>query len=104
MAGWHALLLDRFAGTDDEAMLDRIAANPGLGGPELTFFRAQLAHQRGDDDGARSLVVDSHHLGHSLSISRTMETTPTLRASKRHVWCPRGDLNPHAPKGTSTSS
>ena len=57
MAGWHALLLDRFAGTDDEGLLDRIVASPGLGGPELTFFRAQLAHRRGDDDTARSLVV-----------------------------------------------
>lgn len=59
MAGWHALLLDRFAGTDDEQLLDRIGTSAGLGGPELTFFQAQLAHRRGDNDTARRLVHDA---------------------------------------------
>lgn len=57
MAGWHVLLLDRFAGTDDEPLLDRIATHPGLGGPELIYFQAQLAHRRGDDDAARTLIT-----------------------------------------------
>ena len=58
MAGWHVLLLDRLAGSDDEALLDRIGDSPGLGGPEVTFFQAQLAHRRGDDETARGLVTD----------------------------------------------
>jgi uncharacterized protein YfiM (DUF2279 family) len=56
MAGWHGLLLDRFAGTEEEPLLDRIADSPGLGGPELTFFRARLAERRGDLAEARSLA------------------------------------------------
>jgi uncharacterized protein YfiM (DUF2279 family) len=60
LARWHLLLLDRFADdTDAAGLLDRLVAHPGLGGPELTFLRAMLAHRRGDTDHARSLVHDS---------------------------------------------
>ena len=30
LADWHATLLDRFAGTEDEGILDRLATSPGL--------------------------------------------------------------------------
>lgn len=53
---WHGLLLDRFLDSDAEAYLDRLAAHPALGGPELTFLQAQVAHHRGDVARARELV------------------------------------------------
>lgn len=56
MIDWHLMLLDRFAGTDDEALVDRLADHAALGGPEQLYFRARLAHTRGDLPAARGLV------------------------------------------------
>lgn len=56
MIGWHLMLLDRFVGTEDEALLDRLAGHAALGGPEQTFFRARLAQVRGDLPAARQLI------------------------------------------------
>jgi hypothetical protein len=56
LVDWHRLLLDRLVGSEAEDRLDRLARHPALGGPELEFLKAQLAHQRGDVSSARSLV------------------------------------------------
>jgi hypothetical protein len=56
LAEWHRLLLDRLVGSEAEDRLDRLASHPALGGPELEFLKAQLAHRRGDLSNARSLV------------------------------------------------
>lgn len=56
LAEWHCLLLDRLVGSEAEDRLDRLASHPALGGPELEFVKAQLAHRRGDLSSARSLV------------------------------------------------
>jgi hypothetical protein len=56
LAEWHRLLLDRLIDSEAEDRLDRLARHPALGGPELGFLQAQLAHQRGDIPNARSLV------------------------------------------------
>ncbi len=56
LAEWHALLVDRLMFSEAEDRLDRLAGHPALGGPELTFFQARLAHQRGDLSRARDLV------------------------------------------------
>jgi hypothetical protein len=53
---WHRLLLDRLIGSEAEDRLDRLAHHPALGGPELEFLKAQLAHRRGDISSARSLM------------------------------------------------
>ncbi len=42
------MLLDRFAGTPEDELLDRLAASPALAGPELIFLRARMAERRGD--------------------------------------------------------
>ncbi len=96
MADWHALLLDRFAGTDEEAMLDRIAASPGLGGPELTFFRAQLAHHRGDGDSARSLVVDALEKlpGHNAFLRLAQDLEAPLPQRARQIAGQRSPMSP----------
>jgi hypothetical protein len=56
LAEWHCLLLDRLIDSEAEDRLDRLTRHPALGGPELGFLQAQLAHQRGDVSTARSLV------------------------------------------------
>ncbi len=56
LAEWHRLLLDRLIGSEAEDRLDRLTRHPALGGPELGFLQAQLAHQRGDVSNARSLM------------------------------------------------
>jgi hypothetical protein len=56
MIDWHLMLLDRFAGTEDEALVDRLASHAALGGPEQTYLRARLAQVRGDLPAARQLI------------------------------------------------
>jgi len=59
LAEWHLLLLDRLTDYEAEDRLDRLTAHPALGGPELTYLRARLAHRRGDVSRARNLVHES---------------------------------------------
>ncbi len=59
LARWHHLLLDRLIDTEGDVLLDRVASHPALGGPELAFFQAQLAHRRADTDLARQLLRDA---------------------------------------------
>jgi hypothetical protein len=56
LAEWHRLLLHRLIDSEAEDRLDRLTRHPALGGPELGFLQAQLAHQRGDVSNARSLT------------------------------------------------
>ena len=58
MIDWHLMVLDRFAGTEDEALVDRIADHFALGGPEQTF-RARVARVRGDLAAARRLIHEA---------------------------------------------
>jgi hypothetical protein len=59
LAEWHGLLLQRLVEDESEDRLNRLTAHPALGGPELTFLQARLAHHRGQADRARSLVHES---------------------------------------------
>jgi hypothetical protein len=51
------MLLDRFAGSPEDELLDRLAASPALAGPELIFLRARIAERRGDVSQAAALVT-----------------------------------------------
>jgi hypothetical protein len=51
------MLLDRFAGTPEDELLDRLVASPALAGPELIFLRARIAERRGDVSQAAALVT-----------------------------------------------
>ncbi len=57
LATWHEMLLDRFAGTPEDELLDRLVASPALAGPELIFLRARIAKHRGDASQAAALVT-----------------------------------------------
>jgi hypothetical protein len=58
LATWHEMLLDQFAGTPEDELLDRLAVSPALAGPELTFLRARIAERRGDVTQAATLVTE----------------------------------------------
>jgi hypothetical protein len=57
LAAWHGMLLDRFAGTPEDELLDRLVASPAFAGPELVFLRARIAERRGDISYAATLVT-----------------------------------------------
>jgi len=59
LSEWHDMLFDRLVDYGVEDRLDRLIRHDALGGPELTFLQARVAHRRGDVDGARSLVHQS---------------------------------------------
>jgi len=57
LAEWHGMLLARLADGEAEDLLDRLVHHRCLGGPELDFLRARLAHQRGDNETAGTLIT-----------------------------------------------
>jgi hypothetical protein len=59
LAEWHLLLLDRLTDYEADEKLARLAEHPALGGPEVTYLRARLAHRRGEVGRARDLVCES---------------------------------------------
>lgn len=58
LAAWHEMLLDRFAGTPEDELLDRLAVSPALAGPQLTFLRARIAERHGDVAHAATLATE----------------------------------------------
>jgi hypothetical protein len=59
LAAWHEMLIDLFAGTPEDELLDRLIASPALAAPELTFLQARIAARRGDVAQAATLVAES---------------------------------------------
>lgn len=59
LAEWHSMLLVRLTDGEAEDRLDRLAEHPALGGPDHTFFRAQLARARNDLATARRLTTEA---------------------------------------------
>jgi hypothetical protein len=57
LAAWHDMLLDRFAGTPEDELLNRLVASPALAGPGLIFLQAKIAERRGDTIQAAALVT-----------------------------------------------
>jgi hypothetical protein len=56
LSEWHALLVGRLTGSNDEELLDRLVAHPALAGPELTFLQARLAREHGELETAGAFV------------------------------------------------
>jgi hypothetical protein len=82
MIGWHLILLDRFNGTQDDALLDRLAGHAALGGPEHTYFTARLAWARRDLPAARTLTQQGLDVlpGHAGLLALARETGTPLPA------------------------
>jgi hypothetical protein len=98
LAEWHLLLLDRLGNTDAEDRLDRLVAHPALGGPELTFLQARLAHQRGDVSSARNLVYESLQTlpGHAAFLAFATEIAAPLPQLAQQIVRDRGIANDRA--------
>lgn len=87
LAEWHRLLLDRLTGSEAEDRLDRLAGHAALGGPELTFLQAQLAHRRGDVSRAGDLAYESLQAlpGHPSFFAFATEIDAPLPPGARHA-------------------
>ncbi len=85
LAVWHHRLLDRFAGTPEDELLDRLVASPALAGAELTFLRAKLAACRDDVPAAATLATECltempGHLGYlEFAVALDAELPPRSR-------------------------
>ncbi|HJY57504.1 MAG TPA: hypothetical protein VJ418_14075 [Streptosporangiaceae bacterium] len=87
LAAWHEMLLDRFAGTPEDELLDRLVASPALAGPELNFLRARLAERRGDVSLAATLVTRclKEMPGRQAYLDFAVKVDAELRARAREI-------------------
>lgn len=91
MLDWHLILLDRFFGSEEEPLLDRLAEHPALGGPEQAYFRARLARERDDLPTARRLVHEAleqlpgHHAFLDLARQIDAPLPPNARLVTREL-------------------
>jgi hypothetical protein len=87
LAAWHEMLLDRFAGTPEDELLDRLVASPALAGPELIFLRARIAERRGDVSQAATLVTKclKELPGHQAYLDFAIEVGAELPSRAREM-------------------
>lgn len=87
LAEWHLLLLERLTAYDAGDRLDKLVAHAALGGPELTFIQARLAHLRDDLTRARDLVHQSLEKlpGHQGFLDFAAEIGATLPARAQQI-------------------
>jgi hypothetical protein len=88
------MLLDRFADTPEDELLDRLAVSPALAGPELTFLRARIAERRGDVTRAAALVTEclKELPGHQGYLDFAVEVGAELPRRARELLSERRDL------------
>ena len=81
------MLIDRFAGTPEDNLLDQLAASPALSGPELTFLRARIAQRRGDVSQAAALVTKclKELPGHQEYLDFALEVGAELPSRAREI-------------------
>jgi len=99
LAAWHEMLLDRFAGTPEDELLDRLAVSPALAGPELTFLRARIAERRGDVARAAALVTECLRElpGHPGYLDLAVEVGAELPPRARELLSERARVRGGAP-------
>ena len=87
LAAWHEMLLDRFAGTPEDGLLDRLVASPALAGPELIFLRARIAERRGDVAQAAALATKclKEMPGHPAYLDFAVEVGAELPPRAREI-------------------
>ncbi|MGH3279482.1 MAG: hypothetical protein ACRDNW_10135 [Trebonia sp.] len=97
LATWHEMLLDRFAGSPEDELLDRLTASPALAGPDLTYLRAQIAERRGDVDGAAALVTKclKELPGHSGCLNLAVRIGAELPPRAREIVAERARAAEH---------
>jgi hypothetical protein len=87
LSAWHELLLDHFGAGPEDELLDRLAASPGLAGPELTFLRARIAERRDDRTQATTLITQclKELPGHPAYLSFAVEIGAKLPPRAREL-------------------
>jgi hypothetical protein len=87
LATWHEMLIDRFVGTPEDDLLDRLVASPALAGPELNFLRARIAERRGDLSQAATLVTSclQELPGHQAYLDFAVEIGAELPPRAREI-------------------
>jgi hypothetical protein len=87
LAAWHEMLIDRFAGTPEDELLDVLAASPALAGPGLIFLRAMIAQRRGDVPQAATLVAKclKELPGHQTYLDFAAEVGAELPSRAREI-------------------
>ena len=73
------MFLERFTGSPEDDLLDRLVASPALAGPGLIFLRAKIAPRRGDIARAAALVTESLE---ELPGRRSTWTSPSRSAPR----------------------
>ncbi len=94
LAVWHDMLLDRFVGTPEDELLDRLVASPALAGAELTFLRAKLAACRDEVTAAATLVSEclKELPGHQGYLEFAVEVGAELPAHARRLLSERAAI------------
>jgi hypothetical protein len=94
LAVWHEMLLDRFAGTPEDELLDRLVASPALAGAELTFLGAKLAARRDDVPRAATLATEclKELPGHQGYLEFAVEVGAELPAHARRLLSERAAI------------
>lgn len=87
LSAWQLLLVDRFTGSEEEHLLDRLAGHPALGGPDATFVQARLAHARGNVQAACTLIEEAltELPGHTGYLAFAQQIGATLPPRARAV-------------------
>jgi hypothetical protein len=87
LAVWHDMLLDRFTGTPEDNLLDRLVLSPALAGPGLVFLRARIARLRGDLSQAATLVTKclKELPGHQGYLDFALEVGAELPSRAREI-------------------
>jgi hypothetical protein len=57
LSTWHEMLIDRFTGSPEDNLLDRLVASSALAGPGLLFLQARIAERRGEISAAATLIT-----------------------------------------------
>ena len=94
LAAWHEMLVDRFAGTPEDELLDRLTASPALAAPELTFLRARIAARHGDAAAAAALAAECLKAlpGHQGYLEFATEVGAELPPYTRRLLSERGAI------------
>jgi hypothetical protein len=87
LAAWHDMLLDRFAGTPEDQLLDRLVASPALAGPEPIFLQAKIAACRGATSQAAALATKclKESPGHPAYLDFAVEIGAELPPGAREI-------------------
>ena len=87
LSTWHEMLIDRFTGSPEDNLLDRLVASSALAGPELMFLQARIAERRGEFSEAATLITKclKELPGHQAYLDFAVEVGAELPPRAREI-------------------